>query len=97
MLQTMESDNPFDVVFMNFWEPVDIPDRDGYRKILTCLDCITRFGLGDSTILKEITPYQAAQWDFGNFFVPFGIPKMIVVDADEMFSGMFEIFSKRLY
>ena len=33
---------------------------------------------------------QAAQWDFGNFFVPVGLPKLIVGDADGIFSGMFK-------
>ena len=46
MLHTIESDTPFDVVFIEFWEPGDIPDRDGSRKILTCLDCMTLFSLG---------------------------------------------------
>ena len=40
--------------------------------------------------MKEITSFHAARWDFGNFFVPFGLPKMIVVDADGLFSGIFK-------
>ena len=54
------------------------------------MDCITGFGLGEATGIKEITAYQPARWDFGNFFVPFGFSKMIVVDADGLFSGMFK-------
>ena len=46
LLHTIESDTPFDVVFLDFLEPGDIPDWDGYRKILTCLDCMTGFGIG---------------------------------------------------
>ena len=38
--------------------------------------------------MKEITSYQATQWDFGNFLVPFGTPKMIVADADGIVSGI---------
>ena len=52
MLHTIDSDNPFDVVFLDFWEPGDIPDQDGYRKILTCLDCMTGFGIVAATGLK---------------------------------------------
>ena len=85
LLQTIESDTLFDVVFLDFWEPGDIPDRDGSRKILTCLDCVTVFRIGASTGLKEITSCQAARWGFGNFFVPFGLPKMIIVDLDGLF------------
>ena len=51
---------------------------------------MTRIELGAAIRLKEITSYQAARWDFGNFFVPFGIPKIIVVDADGIFDGMFK-------
>ena len=40
--------------------------------------------------MKKIKSYQVAIWDFGNFFVPFGIPKIIVVDADGIFAGMFK-------
>ena len=74
MLLVIESDNPFDVVFLGFWEPGDIPDRYGYRKILTCLDCITVFVIGAAIGMKEITSDQASQWAFGNFFVTFGLP-----------------------
>ena len=55
MLQTNGSDTPFDVVFLYFWKPGDIPDRDGYFRILTCLDYMTEFGLGEASLLKEIT------------------------------------------
>ena len=93
MLRTIESDTPFDVVFLNFWEIGDIPDRYGYLKILICLDSMTVFGLGAASGLKQITSDQPARWAFGNFFVPFGFPEMIVVDADGLFAGM----SKRMF
>ena len=83
-------DTPFDALFLDFWEPGYIPDQDGYLKILTCLDCRTGSGISADTGMKEITSDQATQWAFGNFFVPFGLRKMIVVDADELFDGMFK-------
>ena len=36
-LQMIESDNPFGVVFLDSWEPGDIPDHNGYLKVLICL------------------------------------------------------------
>ena len=45
-LHTIESDTPFDVVFLDFWETGYIQDWDGYRMILKCLDCVIGFGLG---------------------------------------------------
>ena len=97
MLHKIESYSPFDVVFMDFSEPGYTPDQDGSRKILTGLDCMTGFWLGAAIGLKEITSDQAAQWYFGNFFVTFRIPNMIVVDSDGLFSGMFKkTFQKTL-
>ena len=93
----IESDTPFDVAFINFWEPGDIPDRDGSCKILTYLDCMTGFGLGAAIGIDEITSDQAARWAFGNFFVSFGLPKMIAVDADRLFMEYSRRLSKRPY
>ena len=90
LLKTIESDTQFDVVFLDFWESGDIPDRDGFLNILTCLDFMAGFGLGASIGMKEIISDQAARWSFGNFFVTFGLPKIIVVDSDGLFSKMFE-------
>ena len=58
MFLIIESYNSFDVVFIDFGEPGDIPDWNGYCDILTCLDCMTGFGLGKANELKEITPDQ---------------------------------------
>ena len=85
ILHTIESDTPYGVVFLDFWEPGDIPYWDGSCKIKTCLDCMTVFRLGLSSGLKEITSYQITRWDFGNLFFTFGLPKMVVVDADGIF------------
>ena len=51
-LQTIDSDTPFDVVFLDFWKPGDIPDQEGSIKILTCLDCMTGFGIEAAIGLK---------------------------------------------
>ena len=88
MLHKIDSDTPFDVVFLYFGEPGDIPYQGGYRNILTCLDFMSAVGIGASIILKSITSDQIAQWAFGKCFVPFRLPKMIVVDADGLFPGM---------
>ena len=51
---------------------------------------MTVFGIGEATGLKQITSDQAARWSFGNFFFPFGLPKIIVVDADGLFDRIFK-------
>ena len=35
ILLTIDSDNPFDVVFLDFWEPGDIPDWYVSHQIIT--------------------------------------------------------------
>ena len=40
--------------------------------------------------MKEIPSDSSAQCDFGNLFVPFVIPKIIVVDADGIFARIFK-------
>ena len=52
LLQTIESNTPFYVVFLDFWEPGDIPDQDGSRKILICLVCMTVFLIGAAIGMK---------------------------------------------
>ena len=52
MFHTIESDTPFDMVFIYFWEPGNIPDQDIYQKILTCLDCMTGSGIVTDIVLK---------------------------------------------
>ena len=97
MIHTIDSDNPIDVVLLEFWELGDIPDQNGSHNILICLDCIKLFGLGSAIGMKEITSDQAARRAFGNFFVPFGLPEMIVVDADRLFLEFSRKLSKRPY
>ena len=52
------------------------------------------FGLGSPIGLKEIIPDQAEKWDFGNFFLLFGIPKMIIVDSDGILWNLQEDFKR---
>ena len=54
LLQTIESDTPFDVVFLDSGEPGDIPNQYVPRKILTFLDCMTGFGIVEDTGMKKL-------------------------------------------
>ena len=54
----IDSDTQFDMVFLDFWEPGEIPDQDESRKILTCLDFMTGFGLPSDTGMKTLTSDQ---------------------------------------
>ena len=52
LLQMIDSDTPFDVVFIDFWKPGYILDQNGSLKILTFLDCMKGFGLAAATGTK---------------------------------------------
>ena len=45
-------------------------------------------GIVESRVLNELKPEQVTLWSFGNFFVTFGLPNIILVDVDEIFVGM---------
>ena len=49
----------------------------------------TRAAIG----LKKIVAYQITLWDFRNFFFPFGVLKMTVLDAGDFFWDVLEMFS----
>ena len=90
MIHEIESDTPFDVECIYFWETGDITYLYGSRKILTCLYFMAGFGIGSATEMKKITPDQEERWYFGSLLVPFGLQKMIVVDTDGLFTGTFK-------
>ena len=87
MFHESESHTTFDAVSLDFCGPGDIPYYCGSCKIIMCLDLMTRFRLGEFSGLKEITSEQVAKWAFVKLFVPFGLPKMIFMDADGIFLG----------
>ena len=47
------------------------------------------FGIGSATEMKKITPDQEERWYFGSLLVPFGLQKMIAIDAGGLFDGIF--------
>jgi hypothetical protein len=43
LLQTIQCDTPFDVIFLDVWSPGDNPTKWGHIKVLTGLDCMTAY------------------------------------------------------
>ena len=58
MLHMIESDAPFYVVFLELLEPGDIPDQYGSHNIITCLYCMTGFGILSASGLMDIKSDQ---------------------------------------
>ena len=91
-LYALPCDTPFDVVFLDVWSPGEVTEKDGSRKILTMLDCMTGFAAG-TTLMDEVTSEVLAVKAFTAFFVSYGLPRLIIVDADGLFQSVFvELF-----
>jgi hypothetical protein len=43
ILQAMETQSPFDVLFLDVWTPGDLPAQWGALKVLTCLEGMSSF------------------------------------------------------
>ena len=85
----LETDVPFDIVFLDVWEPGRVPKEDGSQKVLMFIDCMMGFAV--VTTLKDNLPAEnMAQQAFTSFFVPYGLPQMIVVDAARQFATLFQ-------
>ena len=72
-LQVLETDVPFDIVFLDVWEPGRFPKEDGSQKVLKFIDCMMGFAAATSLsddLLAENMAWQA----FTSFFVPYGLP-----------------------
>ncbi len=94
-LNALESDGPFDVVFMDFWEPGEIPDKSGMWKLLTMLDEMTSFAAATATgktVNSEVAAHAAFQ-----LFTAYGLPRLVIVDDGKTFAGVFkELFARLL-
>ena len=50
-MKSMETDAPFDVVFLDIWEPGDTTTKRGEKKVLTCLEHMT--GFAEAAFLQD--------------------------------------------
>jgi len=98
ILQTQASDEPFDIIFLDVWSPGDgVLSKDGKHKSVTMTDCLT--GFTDFAFTNESNGFNAedmAELVLQNFFVRRGMPRMVVVDADGLFAGVFRAMCQAL-
>jgi hypothetical protein len=87
IIQTMQCDTPFDVIFLDVWSPGDIPTKWGHTKVLTCLDCMTAFA--EAAFITKADSDSMARASFCHFFVPNGLPRLVIFDAGSEFAGAF--------
>jgi hypothetical protein len=79
ILEALSSDCPFDVIAIDVWSPGAVPDKEGNTKALTSLDTTT--GFASAAILQSMHSESVARTCFASFFVPNGLPKLILIDA----------------
>ena len=88
MLRTFDVDTPFDVVTIDAWVPGDIPTKEGMKKILSMLDIMTSYAA--TALISEATSLVFARTAFRAFFTPFGMPRMVIIDAGSENAGELE-------
>ena len=72
-LQALVMNVPFDIVFLDVWELGEVPERDGSRKVLTFINCMTGFA-ATAKLGRDLSAEAMAQNAFSSFFVPYGLP-----------------------
>ena len=80
------NDNPFDIMFLDVWMSGEIPCRLGHTKVLTMLEGMC--GFAAAAPLSKENPLNVAQAKFTTFFIPFGLPHLVVVDAGNPMHGL---------
>ena len=76
----IDSEDPFDVIFMDMWSLGEIPRNQGYAKILCCIDQLT--GYVDINPTRDKTLEILPQATFPNLRIPDGITCLNFVDDD---------------
>ena len=86
VLQALSCDGPFDVIALDVWSPGNVVNRYGDTKVLTCLDTLTGFAGAD--ILRTATSEEVAMRCFSAFFIPNGLPRLVIIDAGSENKGL---------
>ena len=86
------NDSPFDIMFLDVWTPGEVPSRLGHIKVLTMLEGMCGFA-GAAPLAKEDS-IAVAQATFTSFFIPFGLPRLVVVDAGNPMHRVLEVMCK---
>ena len=90
-LRTFDNQAPFDVLVMDAWSPGKLPYPDSKHRpksVLTGLCTLT--GFAGVAFLNSDDSHEAAMKAFQAFFIPRGLPKLVIVDAGSQFAGLVE-------
>ena len=86
-------DEPFDIIGIDIWFPgktttdiKQVKNLKEHRAVLNCMDTLT--GFISSAFMSWVDSESAAKLAFSHFFIPNGIPKLILLDGDSAFKGV---------
>ena len=94
ILEALSCDTPFDIIAIDMWTPGAVADKYGNIKALTSLDTMT--GFASAAILKTQTSEAIARACFATFFVPNGLPKLVLLDQGSENKGQLLSMCKTL-
>jgi hypothetical protein len=79
-MQALSFDVPFDIISMDVWSPGNVQTKFQETKVLTCLDSMTGFASVDF-LRGNLDPEKVARRAYAAFFIPNGLPKLILLNA----------------
>jgi hypothetical protein len=90
IIGALSTDEPFDIISMDIWHPGKTKTDSKYHNVqkatLTCL-CNTT-GFASTAFVNQIDSDQITRLAFSHFFVPNGLPKLVIVDEGSEFKGV---------
>jgi hypothetical protein len=75
---------PFDIIAMDIWSPGKTKDQQiqSGKSQKAVLDAVcTLTGFAAIAFLSEVNSETVARLSFSHFFVPHGLPKLVMIDA----------------
>jgi hypothetical protein len=89
VLGALSMDEPFDVISMDVWHPgmtkLTTTTTHNQKAALTCLDNLT--GFASLAFVPQIYSDTMARLAFSHFFIPNGLPKLVIIDGGSEFKG----------
>ncbi len=90
IIGALSMDEPFDVISMDIWYPgttqTNTTTTTNQKAILTSLDNLT--GFANLAFSSQVTSEMIARLAFSHFFVPNGLPKLVIVDGGSEMKGV---------
>ena len=90
ILGALSMDEPFDIISMDVWHPgttfKNTTTTRNQKGILTCLCNLT--GFASLAFVPQLNSDMMARLAFSHFFVPNGLPKLVIIDGGSEFKGV---------